>query len=421
MSVLFKGLQKAAKEHAAQAEMPRGAASFDPAARGTIRVKPRRRRNTARLVTYAILGYGAAMSVALLFFGEDVLEMVAGGPEPVFVQPPPQTVAEPEAAPLPELAAAPESPTEQPTEELSAAPAGEAAEAGNAPADTESVPAEAENNIAALMAEGERARRQAQEERQAFDAIEGQLAGAAAARVMPPRSLEVSLEAQGRSEAARRLGAPVHVGEEAAPRVADLVSVRVMAPSLTETLNSAYAALLRGEYHGALALYSQALAQEPGNVSALLGQAAALQKLQRDEEARRLYERVLGQDPQNREALTNMLALLAKSDPQDALHRLLELSRAAPDFSPVAAQIGSLYGQLGDMPAAVSYLRRAIDLSPGNLLYRYTLAVLYDRGGYREEAVLAYDEVLHRIERHGPVEGIPTEAVRDRARFLRGR
>lgn len=244
------------------------------------------------------------------------------------------------------------------------------------------------------------------------------------APVLPPepRTLEDIVAERQRIDQARALAPSVVVDRPEAQRAGTANVVNVDLPTLRtrDTVAEAYRALLRGDYHAALASYDTVLAEDPRSLQALLGRAASLHKLRRLDDARQAYERVLAIESGNREALTNLLAILGAAAPQEALERLQALERAAPDFTPVLAQIALVYGQLGLDGQAVTYFQRAVAQDPGNLPYRYNLAILLDRSGQRQAAAQAYRAVLDGL-RAGSGSGdlaVSADSIKARLDFL---
>lgn len=184
-------------------------------------------------------------------------------------------------------------------------------------------------------------------------------------------------------------------------------------------MTAGYNALVRGDIGLALELYTAAIESEPTSVLAQLGRGAALQKLGRMEEARGGYENVLRLDPNNREALTNLTSIYSARAPNEALSRLLDLEREYPSFSPVKAQIGLLYARMGSTADALAYLRQAATLDPGTVMYQYNLAVLLDRMGRAEQAVLSYERVLAGIISGGAAGNLSRAGIERRVRYLK--
>lgn len=471
MSVLFKALEKAARQNAGaqEAAAPAGGAGHAgaPGAASLPEGSRRSGRGIVRILGLVFVAATAVVLGALVLYAEDVERLLAGAlaPQPVFAPPPvatpvpevepPPPVAEIAQAPAPEpLPVAPAEPVEQaalpaepvpepepePESETEAAPA--AAPIAGAPAaepvaavpaaepvaavrPAADLPVDPADDIALLMREGA-VRRAAAEGR----ALPEQPAEPAVPAVAPPTvaaaperperlTVEDALAARQGSADALSLTAPITAGRGAAPDTG-AVSVSTMAMDTQATLAEAYTDLVRGNYGGALERYSAVAEREPVNVAAHSGRAAALHKLRRLPEAQAAYEKVLALQPDNREALANMIALIGDSAPRDAIRRLEILQAQAPDFSPVPAQLGMLHARLGDVDRAAAALRRAIALSPENPLYHYNLAVVTDRAGRRADAARAYEQVLRLIE-SGAAAGIAAQPIRERVAFLRAR
>lgn len=199
----------------------------------------------------------------------------------------------------------------------------------------------------------------------------------------------------------------------------EMVIVREVSQSAQENVTAGYNALVRGDLGGALDRYDAALQDEPTSVMAQLGRSAALQKLGRLEEARMGYETVLRMDPNNRQALANLTSIFSASAPNEALSRLINLEREYPDFSPITAQIGLLYARMGSTEDALAYLRKAASASPETVMYQYNLAVLLDRVGRSEQAVVAYERVLAGLLSSGVGSNLSRSSIERRVRYLK--
>jgi|GEM_PF-2877030 len=199
----------------------------------------------------------------------------------------------------------------------------------------------------------------------------------------------------------------------------DMVQVREVSQSAQDNVTAGYNALVRGDVGSALELYTQAIESEPTSVMAQLGRSASLQRLGRLEEARVGYETVLRIDPSNREALTNLTTIYSARAPNEALSRLLDLEREYPTFSPVKAQIGLLYARMGSNPQALAYLREAASMAPATVMYQYNLAVLLDRLGRAEQAVISYERVLAGILNGGVAGDLSRANIERRVRYLK--
>ena len=250
----------------------------------------------------------------------------------------------------------------------------------------------------------------------------------AAAPIMPvEEDLPTLLARLRRQKMEPALSQPVSVARAAGQR--DLVddegrtAIRVgVAPQAgVDAAHAAYEALLQGRYEEALSNYDKALAAEPRSAALLLGKATALQKLGRLADARKAYNTVLAVDPNNREALTNVTTLTAAQAPERALTDLQALRQANPGFSPVEAEIGAQQAAAGNMPAALEAMGHAVQLSPGNGLYRLNLAILQDRAGMAEDAAVSYRAALDLLSGNATGLPLPIEQIRRRLAYLERR
>lgn len=220
---------------------------------------------------------------------------------------------------------------------------------------------------------------------------------------------------------ARVLSPPISIrrAEAEFAGIGDMVRVREVSQSAQDNVTAGYNALVRGDNGAALELYGMAVESEPTSVMAQLGRSASLQKLGRMDEARTGYENVLRLDPNNREALTNLTSIYSARAPNEALNRLLDLEREYPSFSPVKAQIGLLYARMGSSAEALAYLRQAAAMSPATVMYQYNLAVLLDRLGRAEQAVVSYERVLAGILNGGVASDLSRAGIERRVRYLK--
>lgn len=442
MSILYKALEKAEKIKAARAS---GSGSTGASLSSSPRPPARRRgRMVLRLIGLYLILMLAGSALAMVFFKDDVefllMEALGGNPpaaRPAMVYTPDEDDDEAEDAQVEEddggealVAALP--PSELPPSELPPVPSDtpEAAGATGTPLHPQGT-----TNIAELMAEARAARApeiaspSMAPSPQEAPPPQGQGGAQDQGGEEPPREPPSPLSAEQavaqelrRSEAAALR--PTATVESAAGRsslLPELAGIAVTAnqTETRETIATAYRSLLRGDYHTALNTYESILELDPQNLQALLGRATALHKLRRLEDAESAYERVLGMDPGNQQALTNVLAIIAEGSPREALARLRDLERSAPTFSPVAAQLGLVYGRIGMTEAAIASMSRAVALEPTNLLYRYNLAILLDHSGQAQDAAAAYQHVLEGLMAGGDI-GVSADQLRARLRYLRG-
>ncbi|MCK5555218.1 MAG: tetratricopeptide repeat protein [Alphaproteobacteria bacterium] len=184
-------------------------------------------------------------------------------------------------------------------------------------------------------------------------------------------------------------------------------------------LTAARTALSHGRYLAALGLFEELYKIGSWNENVSMGRAVALQKMGQIPLAMSAYEEIVERNPKNVEALTNMLGLLNKQEPDEAIERLLRLRDVSPFNADVTAQLGIVYGSVGDYENALKYLEMADALKPGNSNILYNRAVVYDRMGktikaadiYRQILLLAEDGILDR--------NFPVETVKNRLSVIR--
>lgn len=176
---------------------------------------------------------------------------------------------------------------------------------------------------------------------------------------------------------------------------------------------------LRGGNPGAAAkAYYEVLDLAPRDPDALLGLAVAQQRLGLAPDARDTYGRLLDVEPDNDRALRNLVALSAQGEPAAAHERLDKLRRRYPGYAPLYAQLAAVQAGTGEMAAALASMRRAIQLAPRDIKFRYNLAVLYDRAGQPEAAARAYRQVLDAGAAGGEANDLPLRSVRRRLAYL---
>jgi Flp pilus assembly protein TadD len=114
------------------------------------------------------------------------------------------------------------------------------------------------------------------------------------------------------------------------------------------------------------------------------------------------------------------MSIIASQSPAAALSELRDLQKTYPAFSPIAAEIGQIEAQSGNIGDAIASFNRAIALSPDNGLYRLNLAIIQDRAGMRKEAGQSYEAALSRLNADAQLP-VPIEAIRARLRYLQSR
>jgi tetratricopeptide (TPR) repeat protein len=67
---------------------------------------------------------------------------------------------------------------------------------------------------------------------------------------------------------------------------------------------------------------------------------------------------------------------------------------ATPDEAAFQASVARNLAAQGDLRQALRFQHRAAELDPDNILYRFSLAILYDRVGDAEAAAMLYRQVV---------------------------
>lgn len=232
--------------------------------------------------------------------------------------------------------------------------------------------------------------------------------------------LEKFVEEQVAREALSGLGAPIrldrtaageNIGQRGPVEITDDTAI------VRERYESAALMLERNQPGEALHIYDLLLRNNPRDRLALLGRAAALQKLGRSLLAISAYEDVLAAFPGDEWAMVNLLGLVSAQAPEHALAQLERLQRLNPKTALLPAQIGMVLMTQGNFEMAARSLDRAVALDPENAKYIFNLAVLYDKWGQPQNALRYYRKCLEMATQN-PDGQIPLETVRSRMTYL---
>lgn len=195
------------------------------------------------------------------------------------------------------------------------------------------------------------------------------------------------------------------------------IEVRKAPPDIAGFLQQGYDHLMAGNLSIAAGFYEQAVQNAPKNEQALFGLATTYQRIGRRDEARDIYGKLLALNPTHREGLNNFMVLLADESPLAAIEALEQLETENPDFSPIPAQLGSVYNRIGNHEMAAHKLARALQLSPDNIAYKYNLAIALDKLGDKKQASDLYMELIEAYNLGGTLPG-NVEDIRNRVIFL---
>ncbi|MBU6339453.1 MAG: tetratricopeptide repeat protein [Rickettsiales bacterium] len=172
--------------------------------------------------------------------------------------------------------------------------------------------------------------------------------------------------------------------------------------AIREKEKTAYNATLIEQYEVAIQLFKDVLAAEPKNSYAKFSLAVIYQKMGQLDQAKVLYRDILKSDPENKdEIIENLLSIFIEETPRDAVYLLARLSVQNPDSAYIAAQSALAYEKIKDYDRAVNMLKKAINLSPDRVDYKYNLAVVFDEMGDYSKAMDAYYDVIKSYDNGG--------------------
>ncbi len=361
---------------------------------------------------------GRAVRIArLALFGLVALGLVAVAVVLLTPASPPQQLAAPETVPAPEPpvanvqeAAEPVPAEPMPQEQAATEPAPEPTIAEAADSLAEALDAESTGQAATAVAAAAQER---------IGATPGPAKIRPAQKRVQDGGLEKFVEDQMAREALSGLGPPVNLDRTAGENIGHRAPVEITDDTVIvrERYESAALMLERDQSEEALHIYDQLLRNNPKDRLALLGRAAALQKLGRSLMAVSAYEDVLAVFPGDEWAMVNLLGLVSAQDPQRALAQLERLQRLNPRTALLPAQIGMVQMAQGNFEMAARSLGRAVALDPENAKYIFNLAVLYDKWGQPKNALRYYRQCLEMASQN-PDGQIPLETVRQRMAFL---
>ncbi len=158
-----------------------------------------------------------------------------------------------------------------------------------------------------------------------------------------------------------------------------------------------YARLAREEYAWARRAFAEALGMDPDHEDALAGFGEVLLKLGDAAGAVAQFDRILALGFRgDHDLMLQVGRALFREGVHDQARRFFEVARLGhPDSAEACACSGYAAHRLNDEPAALQWLRRALELDPSHAEARIYLAnLLYDRG--------EYEAALFHLERTEP-------------------
>jgi Flp pilus assembly protein TadD len=185
----------------------------------------------------------------------------------------------------------------------------------------------------------------------------------------------------------------------------------------------AYNSAAIDQHEVAITLYKEVIAAEPNNSYAKFSLAVIYQKLGQFRQAKTLYYQLLKTAPDiYQEVITNLLTILIEESPKEAAYLLSRLANENSQSDYIAAQAAIAYERIKEHTRAIIMIKKAIELAPDNLLYKYNLAVMYDKAEKSKEAVEAYNLLLRNYRQNDDKQQeIPIEQVQSRIKTLKNK
>jgi eukaryotic-like serine/threonine-protein kinase len=149
-----------------------------------------------------------------------------------------------------------------------------------------------------------------------------------------------------------------------------------------------------GQYREAVVEFQRAVELEPGNESAAIGWASALEHQGAIDDAETVYQRVIDSHPQSYFAYNNMGAFYyRRSEYEKAVRMFQKVTELAPENYAGYVNLGGTYNDLGRFLEAIAPLKKSIALRPSYGGYS-NLGTSYFGLQKMNEAAAAYDQAV---------------------------
>lgn len=170
-------------------------------------------------------------------------------------------------------------------------------------------------------------------------------------------------------------------------------AVRLMPGSAVSHTNLAAALLETGRTEEAIAALQEAIRLSPDYADAHNNLGIAYHRLGRQAEAEASFKQALALKPDSTEFRTNLaMARVGSSEP--SVRELERAARADPTSAKAHFNLGSVYGNQGDLTRAAHEFQRALELDPGNARIHYAVGLLRYQQGDRDAARQAWERAL---------------------------
>ena len=188
----------------------------------------------------------------------------------------------------------------------------------------------------------------------------------------------------------------------------------------------AHSALVAGQYEVAVELYKQILKSDPKNKYASFSLATCYHKLGQYKQAKTIYYQLLKYewpDAQTKDELIgNLIDVIVEESPNDAVYLMDKLSSQNPNSAYILAGAAMSYDRINKPDQAILLLKRAINIDPKEIKYKFNLAIIYDKMADYQNALKYYQDVVgNYISSDNLENSIPLEQVRQRIEFIKNK
>ncbi len=171
--------------------------------------------------------------------------------------------------------------------------------------------------------------------------------------------------------------------------------------SSRDFLNSGVEFARQNRLDDAVRQFEEALELEPGFEEAFYNLGLALSLQGWFVEAQLNLEKALEINPKNEEARNRLAEVYAnQSMYKEARNEYLELVERNRDSADLHRKIGELFAREGDLPNAITFSRKAVELAPGEKHQLYQLAFQLMESRAYEESVEYFQKVIELDEGH---------------------
>ncbi len=185
---------------------------------------------------------------------------------------------------------------------------------------------------------------------------------------------------------------------------------------LFRDLKIAHQALEEGDAETAIAYFKRAANVDP-QYETRFGLATAYHMDEQSENAKKLYLELIREDNNDWRVLNNLLLIAGQRADTETLVELAKMEQFNTEFAAIPAHMGMLYTERAEYKKAAKKFIRAIELEPGNMRYRYNLALVMEKVGNVAGAVKLYQQLLF-AGRRGQELPVPYNELQGRVEHL---